>query len=373
MNNSPQTVLDIIYRGFVVKPPHGDYLVSGKKKIITKSKKYSDIMNKPLLVIQNKKALGIIIIDFVKTLTEKEFIKKRKLHLISEKEQKLWYTMRNYNEYKIKYKYWFKNPIPINYSIGPHTIVMPSNITIMQNIYIGTSGYDYNWFNTSSTNSLIYYASKFNSLELNSSFYKIPNDKQCLKLLNNTPKNFKFSIKIHKSITHFGKLNNKSVNYFIKKLKILILKIQCLLFQFSSKFKYSKKNFNKFKNLKHNKLKFAFEFRDASWYNNDVYELFKKRKNWTIVITYDYINKLNFDLSNFNFISNYIYIRLHGTTDKYEGSHIKLIPALIKFVRDSYINSISDVFIYFNNTNSYNKKISDALYDAQYTKKYIGF
>lgn len=361
-----------IYRGIVIVQPHGDYLKSGKKKIIMKSKKYSDCVNKPLLVIQNKKAIGIIIIDYVQTTNLKGFNKKRKFHLITEKERKKWWKNKTkYHEYKIKYKHFFHNPIPIDYLTGPQTFVRPEHIIIKQHIYIGTSGYDYNWFNLSSTKSLIYYSSQFNSLELNSSFYKIPNEKQCLKLYNNTPKNFRFSIKVHQSITHYGKLNNKSINSFINKLNPLKTKIKCLLFQFSSKFKCSDKNLKKLKKIKTYKLKFAFEFRDSSWFNDEVYKLFKHKKNWTIV--FSYYKGFNFELDN-KFVFNFLYIRMHGTVGKYQGSHAKIIPKLVDFIRQLYDSGITNVFAYFNNTDSFNKKgISHALYDAYYMKKYVVF
>ena len=49
-----------IYRGMIIVKPHGDYLIIGSKNIIIKAKKYMDCVNKPLMFIQDKMALGIL-------------------------------------------------------------------------------------------------------------------------------------------------------------------------------------------------------------------------------------------------------------------------------------------------------------------------
>jgi len=373
---------DDIYRGIIIVYPHGDYLVEGIKKVIIKSKKYMDCINKPLLLIQDKKALGVIMIDYVDSIDLQEFDKKFKLHRITEEERKKWWKNKKIlYEYDVTYIHIFRNPIHINYLQGAQTFIKPANITMMQNIYVGTSGYDYGWFDVKHADALKYYSTQYNSLELNSSFYKTPTENQCKKLFDETPTNFKFSIKINKYITHYGKLENTYVMKFMDSLKILMPKIKCILFQFPSHFKYTDKNMKKLEDLTYHQahVYFAFEFRSITWYNDSVLSFFKKRKAWTIVLAYnceglgDMKKGYNFNLNKFVFTSDFLYIRMHGTTGKYEGSHKKYIVKLVDFIRKSYDDGVVDVFTYFNNTDSMNKKykIPDALYDANYMNKYL--
>ena len=62
---------------------------------------------------------------------------------------------------------------------------------------------------------------------------------------------------------------------------------------------------------------------------------------------------------------------MHGIEGKYKGSHKKYIIKLVEFIRKSYDHGITDVFTYFNNTDSSDSpaNIPDALYDVKYMNK----
>lgn len=281
------------YRGIILVHPHGTYIVKGLKKIIIKSKKYIECVGKTLLLIENKLALGFIVIDYVAPLTIAQFEKKFRSHRITPNEREKWWPNHEIlYEYKITHKHIFHNAIPIKYPQGPQTFIKPNLITEAQHIYIGTSGYDYGWFK----GGLSEYAQKYKSLELNASYYRIPTPNQSAALSDRTPKDFIFSIKANRQITHFYKLDNTHITNFITAFKPLLNKINCLLFQFPKTFKYNPINFQNLESIKRYGLKFAFEFRHPSWYTENTYHLFNKKPEWTIVLTYDHIQGFNFDL-----------------------------------------------------------------------------
>jgi len=366
--------LSNIYRGIIIVHPHGDMIVNGTKSIIVKSKKYLDCIDKKLLLIQNKQALGIIVINYIGSLDIQGFKKKFNQHRITEQERKKWWkNKRKLYQYNIDVNHIFRKPIHIDYPQGPQNFVKPENIKAMQSIYIGTSGYSY-WSkylsnqpeskstskSKSESNVLINYSSKYQTVELNTTFYRMPDDNLCKKLFNDTPRDFVFSIKVNISITHYGKLDNTHVSKFVDKLKILMPKIKCLLFQFPPTFKYNEKHMKKIKNLSSARnLYYAFEFRDISWYNEDVYSFFKSKKRWTIVLAYnceDCFSSMNqgfnFNLKDFIYLSKFLYIRMHGTFGRYIGSHRPDIHWLVDFIRDSYDKGVKEVYVYFNNTDS---------------------
>lgn len=248
----------------------------------------------------------------------------------------------------------------------------------MKKIYVGTCGYNYiNWnniFYPSSSNKLLYYSQNFNSVELNSTYYVFYSSKIWKQWYKNTHDNFKFSVKVHRTIIN---TNNyiKLKNYwklFYKNIKYLKEKLDCLLFQFSQRFKFNDKSMDKLnylsKILPKTSYKYIFEFRNISWFDNtEVLDFFKKN-NWTICFIH--INNQKGWISNMpqtsdfypqlskwhNYIINdTLYLRLHGTEGKYVGQYGKKLLNINKYLE------AKNNYIFFNNTD----KNIDALKDAK--------
>ena len=128
---------------------------------------------------------------------------------------------------------------------------------------------------------LTYYSSLFNSVEINRSFYVLPNGKTLAKWSNEVPENFKFTFKLWKQITHAKGLefHESDVKNFMDAIENVGDKKGCLLIQFPASIK--KHNIDQLQHLLHvvqinnsSKLwKVAIEFRDNSWYTEDTYNL----------------------------------------------------------------------------------------------------
>jgi len=370
-----------LYRGIILVYPHGDYIAEGKKKLVVKSKRFVDVIGKDLLLIQGKWALGVISLDSVKEISLDEFKRKRRLHKITEEERLAWWPgKRILYEYPVSVKEIFLAPVPIDYGPGPQVFIKMPQIKLVQKVYIGTSGYSYNWdswYNFYSSgnqmdrklNRFDVYAENFDTVELNATFYKSYTKAQWIKLASITPKNFVYSIKVNRSITHFYQFQ-KFAEFADNVHELPHHNMGCFLFQFAKNFRYSDENMERLRSLK-TRGKMAFEFRDKSWFNDDVYALFKKKK-WSVVISY--VNKdtdwnldpgFNPKLHKWVQTADFVYVRLHGTTGQYSGSHKKILPNLIKFLRELNVQTI---FVYFNNTDS-GDPLPDAIVDAQYMQK----
>ena len=180
-----------IYRGIIIVKPHGDYIADGTKTIIIKSIKLHDIAHKPLLLIQDKLALGIIYLDEYQQIDLKKFNKLKTQHKITDEERKKWWHDKKvFYEYAIIKTNIYKIPIPIEYPIGPQVLVKIENITKKQNIYIGTSGYKYEWWNDSGYNKFDIYNMTFNTVEINASFYNFYSQKTWKKIIDESPDDF---------------------------------------------------------------------------------------------------------------------------------------------------------------------------------------
>ena len=128
---------------------------------------------------------------------------------------------------------------------------------------------------------LYYYASLMNSIEINSSFYKIPLSSTIKKWADDVPKEFRFTFKLFKEITHKKNLDFDpiAVTKFIKVISGVGYKKGCLLVQFPPSVRIG--HFSQLSLfmavLRNNNLdkkwKIALEFRHRSLYTEKIYEL----------------------------------------------------------------------------------------------------
>lgn len=221
-------------------------------------------------------------------------------------------------------------------------------------LYIGTSGYfyrnrqgDFYPVDLPSSKWLEYYVNFFNSLELNSTFYKFPKISTIKNWKYKIKNNFKLSIKANKIITHISKLKNiEKLKEFLEIISILDKKLGVVLFQLPPSLKYEKNLFINFINTLDKNLKYAIECRDKSWYNDEVYEILKQ--NNICLVWHDFNQEFIFE-----YTADFNYVRFHGYSGKYIGSYPNNILKQIKS------KVLYESYIYFNNTDD-NSAFKDA-------------
>ncbi len=200
----------------------------------------------------------------------------------------------------------------------------------MSEILIGTSGYDYpEWRGVfypaglKRADFLPYYATQFNALELNSSFYNMPTAERLLSFWERSGGALKFSVKANRLLTHeIGRDWKSSAQEFLAALKPLAQNesLASALFQFPQSFHYTDQNRLYLSALlaQFRGLPVVVEFRHAEWIRPSVFEGLEKR-NASIVFC-DMPNLK--DLPNQNcsqvqegglpFVGKIAYMRLHG-------------------------------------------------------------
>jgi uncharacterized protein YecE (DUF72 family) len=236
------------------------------------------------------------------------------------------------------------------------------------NIHIGCSGFYYRqWRNTFYPSDipqkdwLYYYSSVFNTVELNSSFYHIPRLQSLQKQFENTPNDFKFSVKVHKSITHYQKL--KDCKQQILEFKELIQnglshKLGCLLFQFPPSFIFTKEHLRLILSQIPDGSEHVIEFRHKSWWCEEVRAALKEKP--LTFCNVDYPN-LPTEIRN---DTKLFYLRLHGTPDLFKSSYED--TRLQHYSK--YIPHKNQAFVFFNNT-YYNAGWQNARKLAEYVKE----
>jgi uncharacterized protein YecE (DUF72 family) len=147
-------------------------------------------------------------------------------------------------------------------------------------IWIGTSGYNYPEWKGSfypetlpAAKMLPYYAERFPTVEINYTFYRMPNEKLVSGWAAQTPSPFKLTLKAPRRITHDNRLKNVEslVSGFCQVAGTLGDKLGALLFQLPPNLKKDLTTFDAFLGDLPPRLCAAFEFRHASWLDEEIY------------------------------------------------------------------------------------------------------
>ena len=155
----------------------------------------------------------------------------------------------------------------------------------MARIWFGTSGFGYKEWkrifypsDLSEKQFLQYYAMGLNSVEIDYTFYRIPNAKTIENCKSATPENFKFTLKASQQITHRERLKVPSgaLDHFLNIISGLEGRLGMVLYQLPPFFKCDAQKLETFLSTLPRGIACAFEFRHDSWFNDDVYGLLRK-------------------------------------------------------------------------------------------------
>lgn len=150
----------------------------------------------------------------------------------------------------------------------------------------GTSGYSYKeWLGPfypeklPATAMLRYYAEHFATVEINNTFYRMPSESILARWEEEVPDNFAFTLKAPRRITHVKRLHDvaSEVTEFLRRAAALGNKLGVLLFQLPPFLKKDVARLRDFLGTLPSDSRVAFEFRNASWHDEDVYDALRSR------------------------------------------------------------------------------------------------
>jgi uncharacterized protein YecE (DUF72 family) len=169
---------------------------------------------------------------------------------------------------------------------APHDQRLTTNDRRPTAIWVGTSGYNYpEWKGSFYPESLPqarmlpYYAARFPTVEINYTFYRMPTEKLVAGWADQTPSPYKLTLKAPRRITHDNRLKNcgSLVAGFCEVAGTLAGKLGALLFQLPPNLKKDLPLLDAFLDDLPRKAPAAFEFRHASWLDEEVFERLRKR------------------------------------------------------------------------------------------------
>jgi uncharacterized protein YecE (DUF72 family) len=153
-------------------------------------------------------------------------------------------------------------------------------------VRVGTSGWNYpEWKGTfypadmKPAAMLPYYTARFDTVEVNATFYRMPTDKVVKGWAAVAPESFAFVLKAPQRITHFARLRDvdESVRMFCDVARALGPRLGPLLFQLPPNFKKDVDRLADVLYMVPPDLRMAWEFRHDSWFADDVYERLRGR------------------------------------------------------------------------------------------------
>ena len=184
-------------------------------------------------------------------------------------------------------------------------------------LYIGCSGWSYpSWqgpfypSNLENKHWLSYYSQVFNYVEIDSTFYRIPNEFMVKNWARKTPANFRFTAKFPKIITHDKKLKNveKELTLFYNVMKPLKNKLLALLIQFPPYLKITEglEALKQYDFFFDDNFRYTVEVRHPSWFSDLAYNFFS---NNNICMTWNQLDKIQ---SPPVVTTDFVYLRLIG-------------------------------------------------------------
>ena len=184
-------------------------------------------------------------------------------------------------------------------------------------LYIGCSGWSYSSWegpfypsNLENKHWLSYYSQVFNYVEIDSTFYRIPNEFMVKNWARKTPANFRFTAKFPKIITHDKKLKNveKELTLFYNVMKPLKNKLLALLIQFPPYLKITEglEALKQYDFFFDDNFRYTVEVRHPSWFSDLAYNFFS---NNNICMTWNQLDKIQ---SPPVVTTDFVYLRLIG-------------------------------------------------------------
>jgi uncharacterized protein YecE (DUF72 family) len=193
---------------------------------------------------------------------------------------------------------------------------------------------------------LTFYMQKFNTVELNVTFYRLLKKEAFERWYKETPPGFTFCLKGSRFISHVKKLKDVELPLatFFNATAPLLEKLEVVLWQLPPNLKLNMKNLEDFvENLKQFPVRHVFEFRHKSWLTKKVFNLLSSANIAVCMADWpQFINEAPLT-------ADFVYIRRHGEGGSYSTNYTtEQLKKDARRIKD-YLKNGKDVYFYFNN------------------------
>ncbi|HUS46583.1 MAG TPA: DUF72 domain-containing protein [Phycisphaerae bacterium] len=218
-------------------------------------------------------------------------------------------------------------------------------------LHVGTSGFTYEHWrgvfypdDVPQKRWLEYYAERFETVEVNTTYYHMPREGICDSWRKRTPEAFRFVLKLNRFITHRKRLRDCGdlLDSFLAAAGRLGEKLGPMLVQLPPRFSADPKRLEDFLAICPKRRRWAFEFRDASWLCEEIYAVLRGFN--AALVVHDLIENHPRVTT-----ADWTYLRYHGPAGRYAGCYP---PERLRAEAEQIRRCLSaglDVYAYFNN------------------------
>jgi uncharacterized protein YecE (DUF72 family) len=219
-------------------------------------------------------------------------------------------------------------------------------------VHIGCSGWNYkHWRGTfypprlPQKDWLDWYARHFQTVEVNNSFYRLPEETTFERWRAQSPPGFVFAVKASRYLTHMKKLRDpdEPLDRLLTHAKGLGRKLGPILYQLPAQFRADAARLETFLRTLPRRRRHVIEFRDPSWYVPQVFGLLER--HGVALCLHD---KEGSGIDG-PWIGPFVYVRFHGPSGRYHGSYNGAVLARWAARLAERCRNGMDVFAYFNN------------------------
>jgi uncharacterized protein YecE (DUF72 family) len=194
---------------------------------------------------------------------------------------------------------------------------------------------------------LAHYSSRFRSLEVNSTFYRLPLESTLIRWRDLTPEGFVFAVKASRYITHIKRLvePENTVVPFLERVRCLGTKLGPILLQLPARFPFNGEVLTSFCEVLEKGFRYVFEFRDPGWFREETCDILK-RYGMAFCI-WDFAGLRSPEMVT----ANFIYMRLHGPLkEPYRGAYpVSFLEERAGVIR-GWLSEGRAVYVFFDNT-----------------------
>jgi len=195
-----------------------------------------------------------------------------------------------------------------------------------------------------------FYATRFDTVEIDSTFYGLPAAASVAPWRAAVPAGFTFAVKANRFITHMKKLRepNQTLPPFLERVAPLSRALGVLLFQLPPHWKPDVERLDAFLHALGTGRRCAFELRDRRWWNDAVLDALRRHGCAVCIDDFDGA------LTPLEVTAPFVYVRLHGPRTAYQGSYgRRTLARWAERLRD-WAGAGLDAYCYFDNDQAAN-------------------
>jgi uncharacterized protein YecE (DUF72 family) len=219
-------------------------------------------------------------------------------------------------------------------------------------IFIGTSGWHYKHWRgpfypdkLPASKMLEFYSQRFDTVELNNTFYRLPQPGGLNNWRESTPREFLFAMKGSRFLTHMKKLKDPmtGIERFFQRADLLHKKLGPIVFQLPPHWESDAERLDEFLKALPRGHRYAFELRNPTWHSTEIYAILRRHRAAFCIF------EIAGFRSGFEITTDFTYVRLHGPEGAYQGSYSE--AALREWAGRirKWQDKLRAIYIYFDN------------------------